>query len=102
MNVTYNNLSDDWGWFVDIENRQYTHQNKEDNLKIQNTKYYNRLETIEEAEKEQEEEKEDDFNLGNKKKPYDKEINRISKKIFNIGSTTIITVLMTYIVFCLI
>jgi hypothetical protein len=100
-NCNYN-LSDDWGWYIDIESINNTTPNL---VYIPNKKislYINKLDTIEETEDEY------DYYMKNQKnldemsiKNIDKDINIINLKlhyIFNIGSTTIITALLTYLI----
>ncbi len=53
MSLTIYDLTDDWGWFVDIENSQPIYQNKIDLIKNNNKKlnyHLNKLDTIEEDE----------------------------------------------------
>lgn len=100
------NLSEDWGWYIDIESMKPIYQinteiirNKNKNKKINYN--LNRLEPIEEDEY--------DYYINNIKNiEYNKNIdfainetddNMKSNIITNYGSTTLITVLITYFVF---
>jgi hypothetical protein len=104
MSAPYNNLSDDWGWYVDIESMNTNNQIPTD-LKMSpytKNKRYIILETIEEDD-------EYDYYISNHKdddditvKTIDKKNNNkniLFKKIFNVGSTTMITALLTYVIF---
>jgi len=49
MSSTYYNLSEDWGWFIDIESSIPVYQIRTDFIKIQNKKFnahYTKLKTI--------------------------------------------------------
>ena len=101
------NLSEDWGWYVDIETLKPIYHIKTEFVKTKNKKFnyhLNRLDCIEEDEY--------DYYINNKKDvDYDEEIKikpliqdeviitddlDIIKKY---GSTTLITALLTYVVF---
>jgi hypothetical protein len=105
MSASYNSLSDDWGWYVDIESINTNNQITAD-LKLLTYKQYRHhinLETIEE------EEDEYDYYMSNHKDDDDIVVKNVDiknnsknilfKKIFNVGSTTMITALLTYIIF---
>lgn len=107
MSSTCYNLSEDWGWYVDIESSNPVYQIRTDFVKIRNKKfnqYYNKLETIIEDEY--------DFYIQNQKNLDDEVIIKdnkniidnktqiySSKNLLNIGSTTMITALLTYVIF---
>jgi tRNA G18 (ribose-2'-O)-methylase SpoU len=107
MSSTYYNLSEDWGWYVDIESSNTVYQIKTDFVKNQNKKFnqhYNKLDTIIEDEY--------DYYLSNQKNLDDitmtsnpeKIIDNnkeyyLSKNLLNVGSTTIITAILTYVIF---
>jgi len=105
MSLTCYNLSEDWGWYIDIESSNPVYQFRTDFVKIPCKKFnphYNKLETIEEDEY--------DYYINNQKNLDDISSKNIDvniepnnqdyiKKIFNVGSTTMITALLTYIVF---
>ena len=105
MSLTYYNLSEDWGWYIDIESSNPVYQIRTDFVKIPCKKFnphYNKLETIEEDEY--------DYYINNQKNLDDISSKNIDvniepnnqdyvKKIFNVGSTTMITALLTYVVF---
>jgi hypothetical protein len=86
------NSCDDWGWYVDIENADISNQY---NYNISNNKnknighYLNKIETIQEIDIE-------DLSF------YNNEINKkninIKSYIYKVGSTTIITGLLTYFI----
>jgi hypothetical protein len=103
------NLSEDWGWYIDIESMKPIYQNNPEIIRSKNKnniiKYrLNRLEAIEEDEY--------DYYINNiKNNEYKNDLKNIdftinetddnmkSNIITNYGSTTLITVLITYIVF---
>jgi hypothetical protein len=108
LNVQYQ-LCDDWGWFIDIENEEYGK-----NILLQPCRspvkkfnsYSNKLPTIEEDEYE--------YYQKNYKDPEEKFYKVVEEKeginlkypnknigilIFNISSTTLITGILTYIIF---
>ncbi len=108
MSSTCYNLSEDWGWYIDIENLKPVYHIRSDFIKIQNKKlnqHYNKLETIIEDEY--------DYYLNNQKNLDDITITNnpektidnnnkqyyLSKNLLNIGSTTMITALLTYVIF---
>jgi vacuolar-type H+-ATPase subunit E/Vma4 len=103
MSLTCYNLSEDWGWYIDIESSKPLYQTRKDLIKIPN-KYYNKLETIEEEEDQYEfyiniqknlddiSSKNIDINIEQKNLEY-------VKQIFNVGSTTMLTAMLTYIIF---
>lgn len=98
MSLTHYNLSEDWGWYIDIESMKPICQIKP-NLFIVTPKkfnhYYNKLDTIEEDEF--------DYYINNQKNLDDIAINNNNNykvhNLFNIHSTTIIAALLTYIIF---
>jgi hypothetical protein len=101
MSLTYYNLSEDWGWYIDIESSNPVCQTRKDHVKIPN-RYYNKLETIEEDEY--------DYYINIQKNLDDISSNNIDiniehdnleyvKQIFNVGSTTMLTAMLTYIIF---
>jgi hypothetical protein len=104
MSINSQNLCDDWGWYVDIENTNHLTNNITSNFVHTSTKnfslYLNKLNTIEEFDDEY------DYYIKNHKH-IDEEV--IDERILNeklkpnnlfiIGSKTMITVLLTYIIF---
>lgn len=114
MNSKTYNLCEDWGWYIDIDNNSSI--NLKFNMIIYNTyknKNYLKLTQIQE---EKENENENDceyeyyknnykdiedleYNLENQKDVDKKSINII---LYNICSTTIITALLTYVIFFII
>lgn len=105
MSLTYYNLSDDWGWYVDIENMKPVYQINPVYTFIQDTKinyHFNNLETNEEDEYEyfinnQKNIVKVEFKHNNNTMTYHSK--DILKNIFNIGSTAIITAVFTLILF---
>ena len=102
MSLTYYNLSEDWGWYIDIESSNPVYQTRKDHVKMSN-QYYNKLETIEE-------EDEYDYYINIQKNLDDISSKNIDinieqnnreyvKQIFNVGSTTMLTAMLTYIIF---
>lgn len=97
-------LCDDWGWYVDIESTKPCFQIKTEFVKVRNKKlnqHLNNLHTIIE-------EDEYDYYMNNQKNIETIELNMDLKKyetiktcnmVVNIGSTTIITALLTYMLF---
>ena len=108
MSLTCYNLSEDWGWYVDIEISNPVYQIRTDFVKKPSKKlnqHYNKLDTIEE-------EDEYEYHINNLKKLYDISSKNIDvdiehnnnnkeyvKKMFSVGSTTMLTALLTYVVF---
>lgn len=106
MSSNCHSLSDDWGWYVDIESLKYDTQSMTDVVKINNkNKYHNKLETIDE---------DDEYNyyvdnqknleeLNELEKIDEKHIEKrniyLLKNLFKISSTTMITALLTYVIF---
>lgn len=104
------NLSEDWGWYVDIETLKPIYHIKTEFVKTKNKKlnyHFNRLECIEEDEyyyyinntrdldyEEKEKEEEFKFKLTEPITPKDK-----PNIITDYGSTTLITALLTCIIF---
>lgn len=104
MSLTHYNLSEDWGWYIDIESMKPINQIKLDVKMMSNKKFnrhYNKLDTIDEDEF--------DYYLMNQKNLDDisyKDIVPIKNNnqtlfscIFNVGSTTMITAILTYVIF---
>jgi hypothetical protein len=104
MNLINYNLCDDWGWYVYIEGSTPVYQIRTDFVKIPCKKFnphYNKLETIEEDDYD-----EYDYYINNQKNLDDISFKNIEpnnqdyvKKIFIVGSTIMITVLLTCFVF---
>jgi hypothetical protein len=109
MSLTCYNLSEDWGWYVDIEISNPVYQIRTDFVKKPSKKlnqHYNKLDTIEE-------EDEYEYHINNLKKLDDISSKNIDvdiehnnnnnkeyvKKMFSVGSTTMLTALLTYVVF---
>ena len=102
MSLTCYNLSEDWGWYVDIESSNPVYQIRTDFVKIPCKKFnqhYNKLDTIKE-------EDEYDYYINNQKNLDDISFKNIEpnnqdyvKKIFIVGSTIMITFLLTCFVF---
>ena len=104
MSLTSYNLSEDWGWYIDIESSNPVYQIRTDFVKIPLKKFnqhYN-LEIIVEDEY--------DYYLSNQKNLDDislktTDINiehdnqQYVKQLFNVGSTTMLTALLTYMIF---
>lgn len=110
MNLKSCQLSDDWGWFIDVESNSFTQ-----NISLQPCKpvvkkfnsYLNKLPKIEEDQyeyyhknyKDPEEiiykENELDYDINLQSLNKNKEVNII----FNVGSTTLITAVLTYVIF---
>lgn len=96
-NITNYNISNDWGWFFDIENNSYINHNTNIHCK----KIVNKLPSIEE---EYNYYKQNHTNLKCSDFDFDyKEVEEksVSKKelICKIGSTTFITVLLAYSIY---
>lgn len=111
MSITCHNLCDDWGWYVDIETTNPICQDQVDKAKVtnkKNTTKFIKLETFEEDEY--------DYYTFNQKNSCEFDIennNKISQSIckkkdnnnvliiniLNISSTTMITALLTYVIF---
>lgn len=101
MTSTYYNLSDEWGWYVDIESMKPIYQLNPVYVITQNKKinyHFNKLETIEEDEYE--------YFIDNQKNVDQLEFKNINdtitsqtKYIFSIGSTAMITAVFTFVIF---
>ena len=108
MSLTCYNLSEDWGWYVDIESSNPVYQIRTDFVNKPSKKlnqHYNKLDTIKE-------EDEYDYYINNQNKLDDISSKNIDvdiehnnnnkeyvKKMFSVGSTTMLTALLTYVVF---
>jgi hypothetical protein len=110
MSVNYYNLSEDWGWYIDIESMNPIYQNPKIitnfNPKMVNKKInynLNKLYTIEEADDEYEYYIKNSIDIEdgyNKKTDY-KSDNKKMSYFSNINSTMCVTsILLTYIIFC--
>lgn len=100
MNLNTNNLCEDWGWFIDIEtNDSNILLEPCKSIKKINIKF-NKLQTIEEDEYDYYEKY-----YNNPEEKYDKIENENKKSteptnvIVNVGSTTLLTALLTYVIF---
>ena len=110
MNLKSSQLCDDWGWFIDVESNYFA-----GNISLQPCRspikkfnsYLNKLPKIEEDEYEYyqknykdpeeiiyKEEVEPNYDI-NLKSSNKNEVNTI----FNVGSTTLITAVLTYVIF---
>jgi hypothetical protein len=111
MNLKTFQLCDDWGWFIDVE-----HDNYDENILLQTCRppikkfnsYINKLPIIQEDEYEYYEknhrdheeiiykdvEQNYDINL----KPSKEDTKKVNT-VFNVGSTTLITAILTYFIF---
>lgn len=122
MNLNTYNICDDWGWFVDTDNNLLINSTIIE-LNVPNRKYkmmnyhYNRLYPIEEDEYDYVKNNYKDIenlemNSSYKKieRKHEKIVEKIQEKnssivktyLYRIGSTTIITALLTYAIFFLI
>ncbi len=106
MSSTCYNLSEDWGWYVDVENMNPNYQTKKEFVIIPHRKFnihYNKLEPIEEEEYEYYLEKQknlDDLLINkNDENIDDNKQNIVADNLIKFTSTTMITALMTYIIF---
>lgn len=112
MKLNQCNICEDWGWYVDIENNNHILPTNLDFISHKPYKkinyHYNRLETIEEDEydyykknyKDNEEIELD--NCFKKQSSEDKKSKDGEIFLYKIGSTTLITALLTYAIFFLI
>ena len=87
MSLNYNNnLCDDWGWYIDVENSGTNNQKKQfirielDNNQLTNTNYDDYVDD------------DDDNNYPNNVNTK----NHYIKTALNIGTTIIITIILTY------
>lgn len=112
MNLKSCQLCDDWGWFIDIESNYFA-----GNISLQPCKspikkfnsYLNELPKIEEDEYEyyqknyKDPEDKYDINLKQSEENYDITLKQskqnIKDTVFNVGSTTLITAVLTYVIF---
>ena len=106
MSSTCYNLTEDWGWYVDIENMNPIYQTRKEFAKIPHRNFkthYNKLELIEEDEYEYYLDKQknlDDLLINkNNENISDNKQNNIADNLINFTSTTMVTALVTYIVF---
>jgi hypothetical protein len=106
MSLTYYNLSEDWGWYIDVESMKPVYQITTDFVIMPHKKFninYNKLESIEEDEYEYYLDNQkilDDISIIKKDENMaDKKQNIISNNLIKFTSTTMITALITYIVF---
>lgn len=113
MNINiYYEMCDDWGWFIDIENNNFSEntllQPFRPRIKKFNS-YSHKLPTIEEDDEYEyykkiykNSEENYDINLNPSNRNKENSINengKINRNVFNIGSTTLITAVLTYIIF---
>jgi hypothetical protein len=109
MNLKSYQLCDDWGWFIDIESNYFAGNNLLQPCKPVVKKFnscINKLPIIEEDEYEYYQKnykdpeeiiyKKDELNYDINLNPSKKNINNT---IFNVGSTTLITAILTYVIF---
>jgi hypothetical protein len=108
-NYNYN-ISDNWGWYVDIETSLPTDNNYE-KIKMNNTKYKKLSVHLNKLDKIVEEDDECDHcdkNIKNIKNTYNTFVEKNKKKnnekitIFKVISTTFITLSLTYIIWFII
>jgi hypothetical protein len=110
MSLASYNLSDDWGWYVDIENINPNYQTKTDFVRMPQKRnvHFNRLETIIEHQDEEyqyhfDKQKilDDIFMIENNENINENTENQkyITKNILKISSTTMITAVITYVLF---
>jgi hypothetical protein len=98
MNSNTNNLCEDWGWFIDIESNNSNILIQPCKIFIKSNIHFNKLQTIQEDEydyyekyyKNLEEQYDTNENENKTTKP--------SNTIFNVGSTTLLTALLTYVI----
>ena len=95
MNSNANNLCEDWGWFIDIESNNSNISIQEDEYDYYQ-KYYRNLEEQYDTNMEEQ------YNTNLEKKYVTNENeNKTTKSlntIFNVGSTTLLTALLTYVI----
>jgi hypothetical protein len=101
MSLTYGNLSEDWGWYIDIESSNPVYQTRKDHVKLSD-QYYNKLEIIEEDEYDYYiniQKNLDDISSNYFDINFEQKNREYVKQICNIGSTTMLTAMLTYIIF---
>lgn len=99
MNSNDNNLCEDWGWFIDIESNNSNIIIPSRKIFVKSNIHFNKLHTIEEDEYDYYEKY-----YKNLEEQYDTneiEPTKPSNRILNVGSTTLITALLTYVIFCI-
>lgn len=99
MNSNDNNLCEDWGWFIDIESNNSNIIIPSRKIFVKSNIHFNKLQTIEEDEYDYYEKY-----YKNLEEQYDTneiEPTKPSNRILNVGSTTLITALLTYVIFCI-
>jgi len=96
LNANYT-ISDDWGWFVDIETELYTNIIDNRNIKVMNKPYSIKEDSIYYTKNY----KDIESNLDLYHKKFEKYI-RKKNTMYVICSTTIITSVLTYAIFFLI
>ena len=98
------NLTEDWGWYIDIENMRPINQINNDFVKNKNKNLHQKINNIYTII----EEDEYDYYMNNHKNFEEKIYNESNLKnpvinpnnhIISFGSTTLITVFITYVVF---
>ena len=103
MNLNNHNFCDGWGWYIDIENNDINNNNNNMKINFNNKSYkkinyhLNRLETIEEDEYDYYKDI-NEINIKNDEKKHQHKITG-NGLIIKIGSTTLLTALLTYFVF---
>jgi hypothetical protein len=101
MNFKSYQLCDDWGWFIDIENNNCSENIIQQPCRSPIKKFNSRLTYLPSIE-------EDDYdyyqkNYKDPEENYDVSVKPPKKNetntIFNVGSTTLITAVITYVIF---
>lgn len=93
MTLNSANLTEEWGWFIDIEKNEKNEKNDKYKVVNKTTYTFPDLHSIEEDDEYEyyiKNQKDDEFDSKNIKE---------SNLIYKVGSTTIITAVLTYIIF---
>ena len=108
MNLTTDYICDDWGWYVDTDDILFSNTNVNMVYNPYKKMYYNILDKIEEDEYDYYKNNNRDIEnleleyLYKKNKTKNKTKNSRQINLYKIGSTTLITALLTYAIFFLI
>jgi hypothetical protein len=98
MNSNANNLCEDWGWFIDIESNNSNIFKKPCKIFTKSNFHFNKLQTMQEDEydyyQKYYENLEEKYDINENENETTKSLNTI----FNAGSTTLLTALLTYVI----
>jgi hypothetical protein len=102
MNSNANNLCEDWGWFIDIESNNSYILKKPCKIFTKSNFHFNKLQTMQEDEydyyQKYYENLEEKYDINENENENENETTKSLNTIFNAGSTTLLTALLTYVI----